>query len=256
MNYECITAFKLHWQTLFPDIVKTGQRVVLWGGPLVKMSQLAGTWGTSRAQESTAAETNLMKLTSFLRRTGTAAAADLATFLSFYFLSSKFIIKDSHSLLKVIFCCTSATPLQQSHKLKTNLTLNWSFALLGISTLHEFGSLSPQSFLVLFCRLSNKGQCDAEGDFDLEASRVNHHPDTDYDDDQMLIRHNSDSRRSPRRWFLPSHQGEILQCSHHEVIEFMWVHDNLQIKSLFKARTQKDLMHNINNKLSFTVISL
>ncbi|KAG7224324.1 hypothetical protein INR49_000567 [Caranx melampygus] len=54
--------------------------------------------------------------------------------------------------------------------------------------------------------LRNKDQCDAEGDFDLEASRVNHHPDTDYDDDQMLIRHNSDSSGHQGDGFLPSPQ--------------------------------------------------
>uniref|UniRef100_A0A4W6C129 Voltage-dependent L-type calcium channel subunit alpha n=1 Tax=Lates calcarifer TaxID=8187 RepID=A0A4W6C129_LATCA len=54
-------------------------------------------------------------------------------------------------------------------------------------------------------RLSNKNQCDAEGDFDPEVSRSDHQPESYYDDDQQLIY--QDSRRSPRRWFLPSPQA-------------------------------------------------
>ncbi|GLD45823.1 voltage-dependent L-type calcium channel subunit alpha-1D [Lates japonicus] len=54
-------------------------------------------------------------------------------------------------------------------------------------------------------RLSNKNQCDAEGDFDSEVSRSNHQPESYCDDDQQLIY--QDSRRSPRRWFLPSPQA-------------------------------------------------
>uniref|UniRef100_A0A4W6C1H8 Voltage-dependent L-type calcium channel subunit alpha n=1 Tax=Lates calcarifer TaxID=8187 RepID=A0A4W6C1H8_LATCA len=60
-------------------------------------------------------------------------------------------------------------------------------------------------FIFLFHRLSNKNQCDAEGDFDPEVSRSDHQPESYYDDDQQLIY--QDSRRSPRRWFLPSPQA-------------------------------------------------
>uniref|UniRef100_A0A4W6C3Q4 Voltage-dependent L-type calcium channel subunit alpha n=1 Tax=Lates calcarifer TaxID=8187 RepID=A0A4W6C3Q4_LATCA len=44
-----------------------------------------------------------------------------------------------------------------------------------------------------------------KGDFDPEVSRSDHQPESYYDDDQQLIY--QDSRRSPRRWFLPSPQA-------------------------------------------------
>ncbi|XP_058499061.1 voltage-dependent L-type calcium channel subunit alpha-1D isoform X9 [Solea solea] len=53
-------------------------------------------------------------------------------------------------------------------------------------------------------KLSNKEQQDAEGDCDVEVSRGDHQPESYYDDDQQLI--SQDSRRSMRRWFLPSPQ--------------------------------------------------
>ncbi|XP_069383312.1 voltage-dependent L-type calcium channel subunit alpha-1D isoform X27 [Paralichthys olivaceus] len=55
-------------------------------------------------------------------------------------------------------------------------------------------------------RLSNKEQHDSEADFEHEEAGGNHHqPDSCYSDDQQLI--HQDSRRSPRRWFLPSPQA-------------------------------------------------
>lgn len=56
-----------------------------------------------------------------------------------------------------------------------------------------------------FDRLSNKDHHDAEEDFDLEVSRSSQQLDGYYDDDQQPIY--QDGRRSPRRWFLPSPQG-------------------------------------------------
>lgn len=76
-------------------------------------------------------------------------------------------------------------------------------------------------FIFLFHRLSNKNQCDAEGDFDPEVSRSDHQPESYYDDDQQLIY--QDSRRSPRRWFLPSPQGEIPQYNNTNVFFFLLV---------------------------------
>ncbi|XP_031700843.1 voltage-dependent L-type calcium channel subunit alpha-1D [Anarrhichthys ocellatus] len=54
-------------------------------------------------------------------------------------------------------------------------------------------------------RLSNKDHRDAEGDFELGASRGDHQPEGYYDDDQQPIYHVE--RRSPRRWLLPSPQA-------------------------------------------------
>ncbi|XP_035015696.2 voltage-dependent L-type calcium channel subunit alpha-1D isoform X1 [Hippoglossus stenolepis] len=55
-------------------------------------------------------------------------------------------------------------------------------------------------------RLSNKEQHDdAEADFDLEVAGGNNQTESYYNDDQQLI--HQDSRRSPRRWFLPSPQA-------------------------------------------------
>nr|XP_019944626.1 PREDICTED: voltage-dependent L-type calcium channel subunit alpha-1D-like [Paralichthys olivaceus] len=55
-------------------------------------------------------------------------------------------------------------------------------------------------------RLPNKEQHDSEADFEHEEAGGNHHqPDSCYSDDQQLI--HQDSRRSPRRWFLPSPQA-------------------------------------------------
>uniref|UniRef100_A0A672GMR4 Voltage-dependent L-type calcium channel subunit alpha n=1 Tax=Salarias fasciatus TaxID=181472 RepID=A0A672GMR4_SALFA len=58
-------------------------------------------------------------------------------------------------------------------------------------------------------RLPSKDcQHDAEADFDLEISRTERQSDSFCDDDQQPIC--QDSRRSPRRWFLPSPQGHSL----------------------------------------------
>ncbi|KAM9344014.1 LOW QUALITY PROTEIN: voltage-dependent L-type calcium channel subunit alpha-1D [Pholidichthys leucotaenia] len=55
-------------------------------------------------------------------------------------------------------------------------------------------------------RLSNNNcLADAEGDTDLEAYRDDQQSDGSYDDDQRPIY--QESRRSPRRWFLPSPQA-------------------------------------------------
>ncbi|KAK2851168.1 hypothetical protein Q5P01_007444 [Channa striata] len=54
-------------------------------------------------------------------------------------------------------------------------------------------------------RLSKKDCRDVGGIFDLEVPRGNHRSDDYCDDDQQPIY--QDSRRSPRRWFLPSPQA-------------------------------------------------
>ncbi|XP_032377439.1 voltage-dependent L-type calcium channel subunit alpha-1D isoform X1 [Etheostoma spectabile] len=51
-------------------------------------------------------------------------------------------------------------------------------------------------------RLPNKEHHDAEGHFDLEVSKGDHQSDGYYDDDQLPIY--QDSKRSPRKWILPS----------------------------------------------------
>uniref|UniRef100_A0AAQ6IQA7 Voltage-dependent L-type calcium channel subunit alpha n=1 Tax=Anabas testudineus TaxID=64144 RepID=A0AAQ6IQA7_ANATE len=54
-------------------------------------------------------------------------------------------------------------------------------------------------------RLSNNDRRDAGGPFDIEVSRGDHQPDSYFDNDKQPIY--QDSRRSPRRWFLPSPQA-------------------------------------------------
>lgn len=62
--------------------------------------------------------------------------------------------------------------------------------------------------MFLLHRLSQKDQHEAEGDFDLKVSRDDPQSDAYLDDDQQPIF--QDGRRSPRRWFLPSPQGNSL----------------------------------------------
>ncbi|XP_071331754.1 voltage-dependent L-type calcium channel subunit alpha-1D [Trachinotus anak] len=69
----------------------------------------------------------------------------------------------------------------------------------------EFHDVIKDDIMLTRDRLSNKNRCDAERDFDLDVSRGNYQCDSYYDDDQQLIC--QDSRRSPRRWFLPSPQA-------------------------------------------------